>query len=117
MGATRIMVIRYAEKPGTYNGTQYFGVTPTGDIAGKNGSQHLITTGSQCAGALVTLFAPPWGPKSGLDTPDYLFAFNPDSDGNDTDDAGQSQRPYETLTPLGRQARPDHRYSRQEEPL
>ena len=27
MGATRIMVIRHAEKPGTYDGTQYFGVT------------------------------------------------------------------------------------------
>ena len=100
MGATRIMVIRHAEKPGSYNGTQYFGVNPTGDIAGKDGSKQLITTGWQRAGALVTLFAPPWGPKPGLDTPVYLFASNPDSDSSDTDDAGPSQRPYETLTPL-----------------
>ena len=100
MGATRIMVIRHAEKPGSYNGTQYFGVNPTGDIAGKDGSKQLITTGWQRAGALVTLFAPPWGPKPGLDTPAYLFASNPESDSGDTDDAGPSQRPYETLTPL-----------------
>jgi hypothetical protein len=75
-------------------------VNPTGDIAGKDGSKQLITTGWQRAGALVTLFAPPWGPKPGLDTPVYLFASNPDSDSSDTDDAGPSQRPYETLTPL-----------------
>ena len=101
MGATRIMVIRHAEKPGSYNGTQYFGVNPTGDIAGKDGSKHLITTGWQRAGALVTLFALPWGPKPGLDTPAYLFASNPEPDSSsDTDDARPSQRPYETLTPL-----------------
>jgi hypothetical protein len=100
MGATRIMVIRHAERPGTYDGTQYFGVNPTGDIAGKNGSKHLIAAGWQRAGALVTLFAPPWGPKPGLDTPAYLFASNPESDSSDADDVGPSQRPYETLTPL-----------------
>src|SRR3984893_16824802 len=65
MGATRIMVIRHAEKPGTYNGTQYFGVNPTGDTAGKDGSKHQITTGWQRAGALVTLVAPPWDPNPG----------------------------------------------------
>ena len=30
MSATRIMIIRHAERPGTYDGTQYFGVNPTG---------------------------------------------------------------------------------------
>ena len=98
MGATRIMVIRHAEKPGTYDGTQYDGVNLTGDIAGANGSQNLITIGWQRAGALVTLFAPPWGPKPGLDTPAHLFASDPESDSGDDDDAGPSQRPYETLT-------------------
>jgi hypothetical protein len=98
MGATRIMVIRHAEKPGAYNGTQYDGVNLTGDIAGTNGGKHLITTGWQRAGALVTLFAPPWGPKPGLDTPAHLFASDPESNGAETDDAGPSQRPYETLT-------------------
>jgi hypothetical protein len=101
MGATRIMVIRHAEKPGTYNGTSFFGVNPTGDIAGKDGSKQLITTGWQRAGALVTLFAPPWGPKPGLATPASLFASDPESNGsNEADDSGPSQRPYETLTPL-----------------
>ena len=47
MGATRIMVIRHAEKPGTYDGTQYDGVNLTGDIAGTNGSKDLITIGWQ----------------------------------------------------------------------
>jgi hypothetical protein len=100
MGATKIMVIRHAEKPGTYNGTAFFGVNPTGDIAGKDGSKQLITTGWQRAGALVTLFAPPWGPKPGLGTPASLFASDPESGSSDTDDSGPSQRPYETLTPL-----------------
>jgi hypothetical protein len=98
MGATRIMVIRHAEKPGIYGGTQFDGVNQTGNIAGANGSKHLITTGWQRAGALVTLFAPPWGPKPGLDTPAHLFASDPESDGSDANDEGPSQRPYETLT-------------------
>ena len=102
MGATKIMVIRHAEKPGLYADTQYFGVNPTGDIAGEAGSKHLITTGWQRAGALVTLFAPPWGSKPGLATPASLFASDPESksNGSDADDSGPSQRPYETLTPL-----------------
>jgi hypothetical protein len=103
MGASKIMVIRHAEKPGTYKNAQYFGVNSTGTIAGKDGKKHLITTGWQRAGALVTLFAPPLGPKPGLATPAWLFASNPKSDGSDAgdaDDSGPSQRPYETLTPL-----------------
>jgi hypothetical protein len=103
MGATKIMVIRHAEKPDPYNGTEYFGVNQTGDIAGSDGSKHLITTGWQRAGALVTLFAPPWGPKPGLATPANLFASDPESDGgvgNNADGEGPSQRPYETLIPV-----------------
>ena len=37
MGATKIMVIRHAEKPDQYNGISYEGVTPTGarpEVAG-----------------------------------------------------------------------------------
>ncbi len=30
MGATKIMVIRHAEKPGSYNGVQYAGVNNLG---------------------------------------------------------------------------------------
>jgi hypothetical protein len=50
---------------------------------------------------LVTLFAPPWGPKSPLDTPQFLFASNPtaaDGTDGDGDGDGPSQRPYETIT-------------------
>src|SRR5437868_3053848 len=68
-----------------------------GDAADPRG---IPVTGWQRAGALVTLFAPPWGPKPGLGTPAHLFASDPESDSSDADDAGPSQRPYETLTPL-----------------
>jgi len=98
MGATRIMIIRHAEKPGTYGGKRYDGVNLAGDIAGTNGAKHLVVPGWQRAGALVTLFAPPWGPKPGLDTPAHLFASDPQSQSDDAGDEGPSQRPYETLT-------------------
>jgi hypothetical protein len=54
------------------------------------------------AGALVTLFATPWGPKTpSLATPQFLFASDPIAKhGDDTSDEGPSQRPYETLTAL-----------------
>ncbi len=102
MGATKIMVIRHAEKPDTYGGQQYFGVDQTGDVAGSAGAKHLVTLGWERAGALVTLFAPPWGPKSPLATPGFLFAADPESKSGDADksDAGPSQRPFETLTAL-----------------
>jgi hypothetical protein len=61
MGATKIMVIRHAEKPGSYNGAQYEGVNTFGTIAGDDGAKHLVTLGWERAGALVTLFAPPRG--------------------------------------------------------
>jgi hypothetical protein len=63
MGAVKIMVIRHAEKPGGYNGAQYAGVNALGTVAGDLGAKHLVTLGWQRAGALVTLFAEPWGPK------------------------------------------------------
>lgn len=61
MGATKIMVIRHAEKPGNYNGVRYSGVNNLGTVAGDNGMKHLVTLGWERAGALVRLFAPPWG--------------------------------------------------------
>jgi hypothetical protein len=105
MGATKIMVIRHGEKPGTYNGQTYDGVNSSGTVAGSAGTQDLITLGWERAGGLVTLFVSPWGPKSpALSTPQFLFASNPNgtnddgvSDNGDNDD-GPSQRPYETLT-------------------
>jgi hypothetical protein len=102
MGATKIMVIRHAEKPGNYNGVQYSGVNNAGTIAGDNGAKHLVTLGWERAGALVTLFAPPSGPRSpSLATPQFLFASDPTpKHGDDTSDEGPSERPYETLIPL-----------------
>jgi len=101
MGATKIMVIRHGEKPGNYNGVQYFGVNNLGSVAGAEGAKHLTTRGWERAGALVTLFSAPWGPKSPLLTPKFLFASDPTSkQGDDAGDEGPSQRPYETLTAL-----------------
>jgi hypothetical protein len=102
MGATKIMVIRHAEKPGSYNGAQYAGVNNLGTVAGDDGAKHLVTLGWERAGALVTLFVAPWGPKtSSLATPQFLFASDPIAkQGDDTSDEGPSQRPYETLTAL-----------------
>jgi len=106
MGATKIMVIRHGEKPGTYNGQPYAGVDATGNTCGSSGAEHLVTLGWERAGGLVTLFAPPWGPKSPtLAIPQFLFASNPTAtdaeDGADSSDGdGPSQRPYETITPV-----------------
>jgi hypothetical protein len=102
MGATKIMVIRHAEKPGSYNGAQYDGVNDLGTIAGANGAKHLVTLGWERAGALVTLFAQPWGPRTPqLASPQFLFASDPTAKhDDDTGDEGPSERPYETLMPL-----------------
>jgi hypothetical protein len=104
-GATKIMVIRHAEKPDTYSGQQYQGVDPTGANCGNNGAKDLVTLGWERAGGLVTLFAPPWGPKAPtLATPQYLYAADPDGSADDSTDSSKnsspSQRPYETLLPL-----------------
>ncbi|HEX3682590.1 MAG TPA: hypothetical protein VHU83_08590 [Bryobacteraceae bacterium] len=101
-GATKIMVIRHAEKPGEYYGQQYEGVDPTGSTCGSSGKDHLVPLGWQRAGGLVTLFAPPWGPKApALARPQYLYASDPDDKStDDSKDDGPSQRPYETVLPL-----------------
>jgi hypothetical protein len=103
MGASKIIIIRHAEKPGIYNGVHYDGVNNLGTIAGVDGAKHLVTLGWERAGALVTLFARPWGPRTPpLATPQFLFASDPTArhDDDPNDDEGPSQRPYETLTPL-----------------
>ena len=101
LGATKIMVIRHAEKPGLYNGAAYSGVDAFGTLAGAAGAKHLATLGWERAGALITLFTAPWGPKPPLAVPNFLFASNPDAKpGDDTSDGGPSQRPYETLSAL-----------------
>jgi hypothetical protein len=101
MGPTKIMVIRHAEKPGRYDGAQYAGVNNFGTVAGDDGAKHLVTLGWERVGALVTLFTTPWGPKSPLAAPKFLFASDPTAkQGDDASDEGPSQRPYETLTAL-----------------
>ena len=94
--------VRHAEKPGSYNGAQYAGVNNLGTGAGVDGAKHLVTLGWERTGALVTLFVPPWGPKTpSLATPQFLFASDPTAKhDDDTGDEGPSQRPYETLTAL-----------------
>jgi hypothetical protein len=100
MGATKIMIIRHAERPDTYDGKRFYGVNSIGDAGDKKGRKHLITLGWQRAGALVPLFAKPWGPARGLATPDHLFASDPEINKNTDDIDGPSQRPYETLMPI-----------------
>lgn len=95
-GATVIMIIRHAEKPDTYGGQAYAGVDAAGDTCGADGAESLVTLGWQRAGALNTLFAPPWGPKPGLSTPGFIYASDPTPDGTKE----PSQRPFETVTPL-----------------
>jgi hypothetical protein len=105
-GATKIMVIRHAEKPGTYGSEKYSGVNLTATSCGKTAEEDLVTLGWQRAGALVSLFAKPWGPKPGLATPQFLYAADPDSKTKDSAAAAKktddepSQRPFETITPL-----------------
>ncbi len=107
-GPTTIIVIRHAEKPGSYGDTVYNGVNPTATACGAAGAKDLTTTGWQRAGGLVTLFGPaPFGPRAGLFAPDFLYAADPDEkpaapDAGDSSAAGKdpSQRPYETILPL-----------------
>jgi hypothetical protein len=71
-------------------------------LGGRRAKAAVRTLGWERAGALVTLFAAPWGPKTpSLATPQFLFASDPIAKhDDDTSDEGPSQRPYETLTAL-----------------
>ena len=90
MPATKIMIIRHAEKPTTTPPPPLAGVT----ITGAQDNDSLIVRGWQRAGALVALFAPSRGPlqNSELATPQFIYATSTsDPEGN---------RPEETITPL-----------------
>jgi len=97
--ATKIMVIRHAEKPdSTLNGVKE---------SGEASKHDLIVRGWQRAGALVCFFAPTNGllQSAKLAQPEYLFASNPSDDGDQAGDAGsngesKSHRPEETIKPL-----------------
>ena len=90
MSATKIMIIRHAEKPTTTPPPPTLGVT----ITGQQDKDSLIVRGWQRAGALVTLFSPSRGPLQSTDlaTPQFIYATSTsDVEGN---------RPEETITPL-----------------
>lgn len=118
MSATRIMVIRHAEKPGKYDHveldcakrslkskkTNFNGI----EADGTESKESLVTQGWERAGALVTLFTPPHGPLTPhLSEPQYLFAADPcptavTKHGETTIKQG-SRRPYETITAVAAQ--------------
>jgi hypothetical protein len=87
--ATKIMVIRHAEKPADSGSP--FGVT----TAGEQDAESLIVQGWQRAGALATLFAPSRGPLQSpeLAIPQFLYA-------SGIAKHSSSLRPQETITPL-----------------
>jgi hypothetical protein len=85
MAATRIMLIRHAEKPDDKDG----GV----DQKGKPDKHDLIVRGWQRAGALIQFFANPRDPNSSIKRPATLFATEPNS-------GSESNRPLHTVTPL-----------------
>ena len=90
MPATKIMIIRHAEKPTTTPPPPLNGVT----ITGAQDKDSLIVRGWQRAGALVPLFSPSRGSlqSSELATPQFIYATSTsDVEGN---------RPEETITPL-----------------
>ena len=81
-GATKVMIIRHAEKPvGQINGI---------DASGHQDPNSLIPQGWQRAGALIPLFASSSGP---LPTPAHIFAPNLQT-------STTSKRPFQTITPL-----------------
>src|SRR5213596_3394113 len=87
--ATKIMLIRHAEKPSPS--------TPSHGISheGERVKECLTIRGWQRAGALAILFAPPNGSGQipNLAKPHFLFASKPLK-------RGGSQRALQTLTPL-----------------
>lgn len=103
MGITRIMMIRHAEKPGTYNNIKYGGI----NAVGKADKESLITLGWERAGGVAGLFFPSDGvfQHAKLATPKYIFAANPadkkpKSGSSDKKGDEPSQRPYQTISAL-----------------
>jgi broad specificity phosphatase PhoE len=87
MPATRIMLIRHAEKPDDKDG----GVDPKG-----NPDKHdLIVRGWERAGALVQFFANPRDPNGPIKPPATIFATEPGT-------GSESERPLHTVTPLAK---------------
>ena len=94
MGPTKIMIIRHAEKPGTYGGHEYAG----SDAYGDSDAESLVSLGWQRAGGIANLFYPSNGQFQSpeLAAPDYIYASNPATVGKKE----PSQRPYQTIAAL-----------------
>ena len=105
MRATKIMLIRHAEKPA--KDSPPYGVT----AKGERSKESLEVRGWQRAGALVNLFAPANGrfQNPALASPQFLFASKPLR-------RRGSRRPVETIAPLAQKlaVRIDTRFSRSE---
>lgn len=87
--ATKIMLIRHAEKPPS-------NPPPHGvNIKGDHDKESLIVQGWQRAGALTRYFAPSVGPfqNSQIATPKFIYA-------SEVAKGSSSERPQETVTPL-----------------
>lgn len=95
MGATKVMIIRHAEKPGTYGGVNYKGI----NAVGAKDDSSLVTMGWERAGAIANLFYPTNNifQHIALAKPDFIYASDPaaKSDGEEP-----SQRPYQTISAL-----------------
>jgi hypothetical protein len=87
MPATRIMLIRHAEKPDDKDG----GV----DQKGNADKHDLIVRGWQRAGALTQFFANPRDPNGPITRPATIFATEPTT-------GSESKRPLHTVTPLAK---------------
>ena len=85
MPATRITLIRHAEKPDDKDG----GV----DQKGQPDKHDLVVRGWQRAGALVQFFANPRDPNGPIMQPAAIFATEPTT-------GSESKRPLHTVTPL-----------------
>lgn len=99
MSATKIMVIRHAEKPDGKPGD------PVGvQVSGAEDPDSLIVQGWQRAGALASFFSPANANLTGLGiaVPDVIFASDdhkhPAPSG--AEQGSHSRRPIETVTPL-----------------
>ena len=88
---SKIMIIRHGEKPANSPGKDGpFDVKLDGK---SGGGKSLIVQGWQRAGALNAFFAPYKSDPTAhhIKKPDYIYAADP---------KGESQRPWETVTPL-----------------
>ncbi|TND07999.1 MAG: hypothetical protein FD123_2682 [Bacteroidetes bacterium] len=105
MGVTKVMIIRHAEKPGTYppagsKGLEYNAINPYGQADAES----LVTLGWERAGGIANLFYPTnknfQSPE--LAAPNVIYAASPydmkiDPYGNLEE---PSQRPYQTISAL-----------------